>query len=608
MSKQALRPRHAIIAIIFLIILSFFWGAAQAQESSGAAGETPAASPAAAPSPAEQIDAEKLIKDIWAVNNRFLNYEAEIHMVRLNDDFLKNVLPPSADPRYLNITGIISYERIPKSFRLSLSEESRKRFYFEFGSQDGYTLTLKSKFKTAPVQPSITPSPAVNPEVAKLTDFKLTTQGDYESSAQNPLNLAFPFPFKPMDPAQKTTYMGKQSVGREECYVIRIESSAYGNSRVYITADKNRDVVKVERLDDNNEVYAEAYYKNFHQFLKGGRLHLNCDILVKGEPEIKLAMVESTLVSNQEKAPDAGGQGTDNKAEKNKEILFLGAPAFTVGMVFFILLLLSALVVIGYRFWFFKSERPAFNRELIIVEGTRPEDQISAAFTQLGFKNTPFTPQILTGERDLLDFKKKNLPRVVVIGPGMSSQTKAYNFLIKTYVRDGGRVIIFDHGMEQASDMPLSPTFIPYDKSDPHNTFAIMPNWEKIWKLTSPEEIQKRTQAFLPYELLSKFQEENVEVDPIIVVTNQRTKLTAAAVCIVKEGKGEYLIVQYRLLEAIKKLKFTSATAEKILKDLLEYMFGRQLKLLWAPEWLLSMLGVAPQQKEEEKPKNKKKK
>ena len=156
---------------------------------------------------------------------------------------------------------------------------------------------------------------------------------------------------------------------------------------------------------------------------------------------------------------------------------------------------------------------------------------------------------------------------MVFVAPGMSSQSKGYNFLLKTYVRDGGRVVFFDHGVEQAQDMPFTPTFVPFDRSDPDNTFVIMPEWEKIWKLTTSEELNKRTTAFQPYELIAKIQEENLEIDPIMVVVNERTNVTAAAVCLVKEGKGEYLVIQYRLLEAIQKLKFTSATAEKMLRD-----------------------------------------
>ena len=182
--------------------------------------------------------------------------------------------------------------------------------------------------------------------------------------------------------------------------------------------------------------------------------------------------------------------------------------------------------------------------------------------------------------------KQKKRPRVVAIGPGMFSRVKSYNFLIKAYVEDGGRVIVFEHGVEQAKDLPFTPTFIPYDRTDPNLSFLIVPKWEKIWKETSLEEIHKRTAAFYPYELIARIKEKDIQIDPIVVVTNPKTKINSVAICLLYDEKGEYLVVQYRLLEAIRKLKFTSATAEKMLRDLMTYMFGKEKRIEFAPRWI----------------------
>ncbi len=539
----------------------------------------------------EEIDAGKLIKEIWDVKARFVSYESELTIDRLNPDFMRNVLPHFDEVGYLNAKSYIHYVRAPKRYQLQMYDRGRGRYFYTFTSTDGYQFRLNPGFEEIGVHIPKDSEGVEYENIYNLTLFDHNPDGSLVSNRENPLNLLFPYAFKPFEATQEMRYMGKRTLMNMECYVVEIDSPTYGKSRIFITADENRDVIQVERLDRDDLVYARATYRNFYSFIKGGRLYTVCDIYMHGLPVLRATLNDKTLLSNQDEPRERPQTTEAPKVDKNDQI-WRGGPFLTVGLIFLVLFLLVVLVIIGYRYWFYKAERPAFSREVILVEGNRAEEKISPVFEKLGIHFTPFTPQKLTQERELLDFKKKKRPRVVFVAPGMSSQSKGYNFLLKTYVRDGGRVVFFDHGVEQAQDMPFTPTFVPLDRSDPDNTYVIMPNWEKIWKLTSAEEIQKRTTAFLPYELIAKIHEENLEIDPILVVVNERTNLTAASICMVREGKGEYMIIQYRLLEAIVKLKFTSATAEKMLRDLLEYIFGKEKNLLFAPTWLMDMMGV----------------
>ena len=131
--------------------------------------------------------------------------------------------------------------------------------------------------------------------------MKEPVTGGWFPHGRNPINLLFPYAFKPFEPSQKMFYKGKKTLLKKECYVVEIESPTYGKSRIFITADEHRDVIQVERLDKDDLVYARATYRNFHSFIKGGRLYLVCDIYMQGVPVMRShPQGEKTLLSNQD--------------------------------------------------------------------------------------------------------------------------------------------------------------------------------------------------------------------------------------------------------------------------------------------------------------------
>lgn len=560
----------------------------------------------------EVVDPRDLIQKIWEINNRMINYEARITINREDPNFMKGIFPSMDDSQYLQADGIINYSKSPKIFNLLLYEDPEREgsYFYRFSSIDGYHVNLDDSyqriFKTE--KEKLTPEVLEEPFQGELLDpqeaiRKYTTpigiaeDGTLEFSSKNPLNLLFPFSFKTYDPRRKVIYRGMGMSNGYSCHKVEIISPVFGRTMVYISDEENNYIRQIDRINERGVIYATCNYSNFKMFRKGGWLYQTARISIFGHP-VLTAEVRNYL-SNQDSIKMPGRERVATEAEavarrprhrRNTQILTFG-PVITVATAMTVLILLIILVILMYRFWFYKAERPAFAREIIVVEGERPEEKISHVFADIGVPTTPFTSEKLTEDRKLLDFKKKKKPRILAVGPGMFPRVKAYNFLLKAFVEDGGRVIIFEHGVEHASDMPFTPTFVPYDRSDPNFNFIVMPKWEKIWNQTSLEEIQKRTAAFYPYELMVRVKEKSLRIDPIIIVNNPKINLTAAAICMIYEGKGEYMVVQYRLLEAIQKLKFTSATAEKMLRDLLSYMFGREKRMELLPPWFMSLLG-----------------
>lgn len=590
---------------------------------------------------ASDPEAEELIRAVWEKNSRITAFQADLDFVRYDADAFRGVLPP-LEPRYTNARGMISYINTPRAFRIRLyNKEGDEGFYYTFLSPDGYVFNLDKEYEKMPAIQVLkaakaeTPEPKPEPEAAPdellsppiletipepqetVTPFGMLSSSsdvdEYEDLAMgmlfafkdkkgdgslvfdstNPINLMIPFSFKNLDPNSRMYYAGKGASQGYSCHMVDIGSPLYGNSRIYISDDDNNYVVQVDRRNPQGYVYATGLYSDFKKFRKGGWVYqtvrISANFRLVFESMAKNWVTADDLVEDR---PTAVLTPVQPPVRRPSDLLEIWIPSWTIRTVLIVIILMTLLTFLFYRYWFFKEKRAPFARELIIVEGERPDEKFGEIFTGLGIPVSEFTAEKLTEERNLLEAKGTKRPRVVLIGPGMFTYNKAYNFLLKAYVKDGGRVIIFEHGMEHVKDMPFTPTFIPFDRTDLELKFTVSPKWKDIWKQTSLEEIQKRTAAFTPYEIIAKIEENTIEIDPIITVNNPATNINAGVVVLLREGKGEYLVVQYRLLEAVKKLKFTSATAEKMLIDLISYMMGEEKRLEFAPLWLQKMLGI----------------
>jgi len=435
----------------------------------------------------------------------------------------------------------------------------------------------------------------IMPEADKIMEpIKTEKDGALIFSKANPINLLYPFSLKRHDPRSRKYYKGIGKSRGHRCHMVDIESPRYGASRLYISDDEDNYIIQIDRLSPSGEVYASAYFTSFKKFRAGGCLYQSVELFVYRQSLVHGMIGDWDLHKKDlTDLPDISPAGKiDKRPPKKDDRIIILPPVWQFGTVFLVLFLITLLTFFLYRFWFFKRKREPFARSVIIIEGERPEEKLSDILEGMDISAAKFTSERLTEERNRLEPSAKKRPRVVVIGPGMFNQFKEFNFLLKAYIEEGGRAIIFEHGVENTKDMPFTPTFIPYDRSDPNLKFKVTPKWVRIWKKTAKNELKKRTAAFYPYELIAKIEEKDVIVEPIIVATDSKTKINAAAICLLREGRGEYLLVQYRLIEAIRKLKFTASTAEHMVMDLMEYMFGQEKRLEFAPSWIQKLIGL----------------
>ena len=596
----------------------------------------------------------ELMKNIRDINENIKKFEVlEASVYRQNGEFLKSILPPMKIG-YIQADGIINYTaKDPYKMRFYIYRESKREFYYKFETKDGYTLKLNKTYlkllkeikqngigasplvmetsdafplddstlqpdpmespevKETPVaestpQPSPSPSPAPSLPKEKFDEFvmpgfehlfavaKEDEDGSLVFYKANPLNLIFPFSFKRQESDDRIYYKGEGLSRNKKCHIVDYVSSRYGTSRLYIDKGEQHFIRQIDRIDPKTGmVYATAYYSNFKVFHTGGWIYRNVEIVANNIPILTGSNsninIRQVIVVDETSAPIPSPTPT-----RDPDVILREKIIWTMSIVLTVIILITVLTFFLYRYWFFKMRRKAFGREVIVMEGDRPGEKVADLFDDLDIPNTQFTSEKLTEERSRLEKGSKKKPRVLVIAPGMFTKFKSFNFLVRAYVKDGGRAIIFEHGVENVKDMVFTSKFVPFDRNDPNMDFIINKKWEKIWKNTSINELQKRTKAFYPYELIADIEEKDISINPIIAVVNSKTKIKSAAICLLKEGNGEYMIVQYRLLEAMRKLKFTASTAENMLKDLMNYMFGEEVKMEFAPKWIQKILGLVP--------------
>ena len=82
-----------------------------------------------------------------------------------------------------------------------------------------------------------------------------------------------------------------------------------------------------------------------------------------------------------------------------------------------------------------------------------------------------------------------------------------------------------------------------------------------------------------------------MNIDPIVVMSDQETNLVATPLGLLKEGKGEYLVILYRIFDYISKTKNPS-DAKHLLKDLFVFMFGGERIVEIVPDWLKFIMWV----------------
>lgn len=504
-------------------------------------------------------------------------FEQEIEVTRLDEPYLAPFLPPYRDPQGLipRLPGKIVIRPL-ESFQISLQERQNLQ-WLTFTSKDGCDIEGTPFGSPSPSpSPSVEPSPSASPMAGETSSPSPDATASPEASPMptvdtdrslyryHPLTLLWPHEFKPNLAEAQYKYNEEEIVYGSTCWEIEqknrditltlwVDQSTYGIRQ--IEYDDPMDGQRVRATyTEMYQVSDLSVYKKV-ELAKGGRPLLS--VLVPNLP----VLVQRPRVETG--APSPSWTPPPRTVISNPEV-------WTRGLLFIVIVLLIGLSWFGGRYLKFLLTRSRFSEELLLVEAEG--GPVFEVLTEMGYTVIPATMELLTEERKFLGKKPgADLPRAVVIAPGAFAQIKGYLFLLRAYVEEGGRVLVLTQTPSHIATMPFTPYFVP-NLGEGKNVVLSRPNF---WKRLRVEDVETRIGPLLPREFYVEINQKRPDLD-LVQVYNQATGVRASAVCVVREGKGEYLLCQLLLVDELQKNKRPRSLARFLMADLIEYLQGRQ--------------------------------
>ncbi|MDQ7823747.1 MAG: hypothetical protein RDV48_13195 [Candidatus Eremiobacteraeota bacterium] len=565
---------------------------------------------------------DKVYEKTLSVNN----FQADIIILKQDPYYLDRFFPETRNqPGTVPFKGKVSFYK-PNYFNLMFETPDKK--IMSLFSMDGVGLVLREQFSTvypAGFQPGVTPTPTASPgatstpsptesgpspsspspTVSESTSvYNFTPSSSLSASPgsteapgtpmsfsgdvtqdMHALALAFPFCLKMRTPEDYADIIGSEKIYDEDCYVLNVGSTIRGEFTIWVNK-KTYYINKIRYFDPGNNKEVDGYFKNFNEFTKDGKtfyffqaMEVSVDGKMVVEAELTnfeiniptkdiFGYVDPSLVW---KFGEAKGRFVPRLLIKREEtplekVRFLSTPLSII-----VIILLSALVYFIYRYMKFVLSRKPFSQEIIVIESSEGK-ALSKALTAMRVPVVPFSVELISEERNLLERKKgQELPRVVIIENQASSTIKKDLYLLKAYVEEGGRVIVLPHGMESITSMPVAPNFMPLKKFDEDISFTIKPS---IWKRTKIAELEKNIFPFSPDHIYFTVNNKPVDV-PMITTYHRQTGARGTLVGICKEGKGEYLLCQLDILKSLES-QYVVTLARAVFIDIIKFMQYRE--------------------------------
>ncbi len=604
--STTLKPRgfQTFCFLVFICLLAFFLFSV---------------SPALADDEDYEKDPDTIIQEIFQANDNIQSMEADLLTVRKHPFLMRGILPPHEDIRFTRPVGIINFHRHPRVFNILLFASPEGGYFFNFFSQDGYLLRLKNDFvelvpslkKDEQPTPRQRPRPSLGvrqtipikkipiPEEEMESRRVITAYTRAESvdsdnnvvfNRDNPMHLVFPFYIKVRDPQWKTEFLGRFMMGDHQIVIVDVKSNDYGHFKLYVSNDDNRYIRRIDLLDPMGKLYARAEYDNFEHFEDGGWIFKSFHIEIDRKP-----VIQGDLFNIRYNIPIdeiTGFKGDSYVPGKTPQDLVPDVADPARARLAVILTLVYLLMgYFGIRIVLFQKLRPSFNTTVILAEGRRAGKKISGVLSELGIDFIPFSQEILTREIENLQQGRRSLPRLLVVAPGAAETIRNFNYLIRSYVAEGGRVIFFEHDSQSNMSMPFTPVYKEYEPARHMMNFRLPRQWHHIFREFTPQQFEGRLSDFGIRSLLVKVREKEMSIEPIVVMSDPETNLVATPLGLVKERRGEYLVVQYRLFDYIDKAK-NPQDARYLLRDIFVFMFGGERIMELAPDWVKYIMWI----------------
>jgi hypothetical protein len=513
--------------------------------------------------------APDIMKEVMLLGAQTQNYRANLLIKAPDASFMTLVIP---DSRFSEVefplTGEVSFDG--EQFRIVLLlAKGQKAIATSFDGINLNAVTQDPAGKTESANPIYrTPLSALLPYVLRLT------------GAGETYNLG---------PADK--------VDGNACNIILAKGTQRGNYRVWV--DISRKVVrKLEYMNPSTSRLITARFSGISSEENKGWFFSG--VTVEGEDGKVMYEAEiSGLQWNLEGgvAPGAGGSPAPKKGPSKRPAGPILPPAppspprWAVNILrLFIFVIICGLVIQGYLLWRHKNgsklsvpssrahtAAPAtsfFAKEIMVVDV--PDSTSTArALTSLGQAVESYTPEdfsrnlesIRTGSGQVMDARGVLYkPRIIVIGPNAYPIIKSQLTRLQLYIKEGGKVLMLNHSAQMAEQMPFKVKFYSFSIWEKNLNYIPRLN---IWRTVSDKELESGSSFITPANIYLSINGKKPPQE-VVAVRHGSTKVEGTVIGIIPEGKGEWILCQYRLIEAIEK-GVGAAFARNILRDLLDY-------------------------------------
>jgi hypothetical protein len=484
--------------------------------------------------------------------------------------------------------GVLSFRKKPPMFRLFLYSRRKGGFDFTAGSNNGYVFRVpRTREGSSPARPDPgsgeSPSSPEKDDILKYTiPSGIGEDGNPSFSWKNPLHLLFPFYAKPADPAWIVSLPAAPDAG--DTVPVEINSPLYGRFRLYVARDKQRQVKRAELLDSSGAPFATAFYDGFQPMPGGGWIYQKAVIHMAGKPVLSAILLNGTVNAREENLPGSA-EYLPASAPPSKPV----KKSDWWAAVIVLILLLAALQARVQFEALFQKNRDEFSREILVFEGKKDRERLSPILTEMGFRCTPFSSEEMTADKARVEGEKKDLPRILVIGPGMGQKIRSFNYLVKSYVSEGGRVIVFEHDPAAGESLPFCPVLEAREGGKEPLQVKAAKTAKEIFKTAGPQDTARFLQGLQTATLLTGIHDPDMMLEPVMTLTGKGGDFAGHAVCVVKDDRGEYLVIQQPLGDALQETK-TRSQARKVLRDILGFMSGGDRPIDRLPEWLQKIL------------------
>lgn|GEM_PF-7012958 len=545
------------------------------QSPSPALSPSPAKSPGAGAvkaGPSPKINyAPDIMKEFMLMGAKTVSYKANLIIKAPDASFLSTIIPES---RYSEVqfpvTGEVSYKG--ELFRITLLLAQGQKVVVT--SSDGTNLNV------------VNVDPTTKAETSSLV-------------SRTPLSAILPFVLRLSGAGESYNLGPADKVDGVPCNIILANSSQRGDYRLWMDIDR-KVLRKMEYVSSSTFRKLTAKFRGISSEENKGWFYSG--VSVEGEDGKVIYEGEiSGLQWNTEAAAAAGGvsgsppPGGRHVKKPAGPILPPPPPPPPRGAVIllklFIFAIVCGLAVQGYLLW--KQRRGSklsvspprsssssagttsfFAKEIMVVE--QPDSaSVIRALSSLGQAAEPYNSDdfsrnlesIRTGSGQVIDAKGVLYkPRIIVVGPNAFPLLKSQLSRLQLYIKEGGKVVLLNHSPQVAEQMPFKVKFYTFSTWEKNLSYSSRIN---IWRSISEKEVESGSSFITPACVYISVDGKKVAQE-IVSVRHGSTQVEGTVVGIIPEGKGEWILCQYRLIEAMEK-GVGAAVARNILRDILEY-------------------------------------